>query len=878
MRLFGKEAFMAPSGSASFASLLSDYFDYNNDAFGTPPAPQKKYSSCWSNLLQMLFVTTSITVDPPNSSQGLYTQKIAFSNPDSDTWAILPNNMYSVGKMTMTTVGELPPSASGPTPTNTLNGKVAIGSRTDTITVPLDEETTYTHDASTLTIGALLNFFGNMIPGVGTQASLTLPCAIKATAAFIISTVTTGPSLISVDFGVSPRVSIKLDTNAFDPVEKGVLQYINIFAADTDNWQITVMYAYKGITFNTSYPYDQIVCPPDEPPSNPPNIPYIIELVRLLLLTALLSSVIWSGICKYVAGWFSSVTSALSEIAAGVAGGAAAAGVALSMGGLAGGLFGAFGDSLGDPQLLAGALKASTLPDADSPTDVAVAMHSANTDYTAGGIAKALLQTYQATPEVIAQAVAAAFNYSDDQSGVNALLTALFQGQISTDPTTLATTVHHVWSSVPPAEMASGLRAAISNITPGAVAQAVQQTYGATPLAVAQALVAAWNYSSNQAGVNALMAALIQGGITTDPPGLATVTHQVWSAITPALVAVGLCTNVTGLGPIPVASALQAAFAAGQPGALTDVSLATALATAGFSLSAAGQGLLSAFTLGCGPFVADLMNAFRGVGKPPSATDIASTCQSSGYDFYQAFDGMTDPPGNFFDTPTAEAAIIAVYGNIPYWLKLNGGGMYLPFRPQYDFGGGAFTFEVMLRMTAGSGRLVSQVGEVGGGPAPIQLGFDFFVTGGTISFARIRHGHGVSDQATWQTTQPAPILDDEPHTVAVTCDESMEQINIYVDAVAQPVAFQGTTVGGVSSRGQVLIGNADGGTINGGFLMLRLWTVCLSAAQLQSNLTTPPNPDETVGFWNFQDGQIQDQSPVGATATLVGGVVITPVI
>jgi hypothetical protein len=723
-------------GDDPLSSALVEYFEENAVRYGTTPAPAKKYSVCWQTLLAKLFVTNSIVVDPPGDASGLFTETISLAQPDTESWAILPDNMYSLRNVTLKTVGFNPPRAGvPPAPSSKLEGEATIGSRPERVNIPLDETTTYTHDASGLTIAELLNFFGKMIPGVGLSASTTLPCAIRATQTRIIGSVSVSKNpAITVDFGASPAVTIRIQVNAIDPAEGGVLEYIALSATRPSTYAFTIAFQYFGVQFQTSYPYTQIRCTPKDPPRVPPSVPILIDLLKLLL-AALVGAVVWKMICEYASKWFETLTaSALATIAAAVTGAAVATHKSLSLTELASGMFGAFPEAVPTPQLLIPALKTSGQVEALFAVSMAAAVHKAN----------------------------------------------------------------HIY-------------------LPADIAIALEQSYQAPPLEVAQALFGAWD------------------------------------------------------GTLPVVAfsqAVQAAFGGGN-GSLQGLELARILQQVGFNLANVATALAAGNRLSASDFVIDLVTAFRNTNSPATADQIARACKGAGYTLSDAFDAMTKAGG--FVREGVLDALSAAYGPLPYCLVPNGGGMNLSGDAcqGYDFGSELFTFELALQFTGPFKKaIVATKGGVDGVGFTIGCGI---TQDGDMTFVLhlINENHKLF--AEYFGKAPPALFDGKIHTIALRGDAPSHTytVQFFMDAVAMEPRFSGTPNLCAGNDKMFSFGVSD--LVNVNVYAIRVWSRALSEVELKQNLTSPPDPTQTIGDWNFQGASLVDRSPRAIVGELVNG-------
>ena len=132
------------------------------------------------------------------------------------------------------------------------------------------------------------------------------------------------------------------------------------------------------------------------------------------------------------------------------------------------------------------------------------------------------------------------------------------------------------------------------------------------------------------------------------------------------------------------------------------------------------------------------------------------------------------------------------------------------------------------------------------------------------------------------TPLPPDLFDGRTHTIAVTGDmiDTIYTVAHYLDGVALPTTFDGTA--GLDTRGTApfFFGPADAygsQSFNGELYAIRVWPVALSAAQLIANLTTPPDPAGTIGYWDFVNGTLNDHSPTGNSGSLSDGAVLEPV-
>ena len=786
------------SANGGIPSPLSDYFTYNEGAFGTAAAPSKKGSAAWTFLLDLPFQISSVTPDP--TRPGFFTQDVGFQMPASESWPILPDNMYTVTGLVLETAGWSPPNPGiPPPPTSTLTGNAAIGSKTVSVTIPLDETTSWTHDVSTYTVGEILNAFGAMKPGVGDLASTTLPCAIAATTSSVLSAITTGATpQIVVNYGDTPQVSFSLAVLAVDPAEGGVLQSLTLSASDIATWEIGIFFLYFGAPCAMTYPYPEFQCAPDDPPPLPPSRDKLREPIELYI-QLMITAIIWSSVCSYTSKWFSSLTSsALDTVAGAISDAAASLSVSLSLGDLAGGMWTAFTTQIESPGDFVGALAGTGLAGATSPNDLAESLHTANPSYA-------------------------------------------------------------------PADVASGLFVGLK----------------ADSATIAAALMAAWNFGTDQAGGDAILEALVTGAVSTDPVVLGSVERQVWAAASPTNIALSLVRSLgaPALTVLVLSQDLLSVFPAVQPQALTSASLAAALAAAGYSCRDAGKGLHAIFPEACAAFVADLMTAYAAVGAPPSALDIATCCADAAYGLFDAEAAMINPPARYFSLAAARAALQEAYVVKPNWLQLNTGGMSLP-QNSFSFGGyGPFTLEFEVLLAPGSqGTLVGQ--SAPGRPQKFPVGYSFTLDASPVSldFGKFNDNGVTGTFNDWSAEIPINIFDGLPHTLAVVAPGADGQLYaLFVDGIQLSVSGGPDTLGNVSSSETLRLGNTGDTSLNGGFLAIRFWGIALTAAQLTANLQTPPDPSLTIGYWDFSDGTTRDRSPSRVNGALYRGAVIGPV-
>jgi hypothetical protein len=395
-------------------------------------------------------------------------------------------------------------------------------------------------------------------------------------------------------------------------------------------------------------------------------------------------------------------------------------------------------------------------------------------------------------------------------------------------------------------EVAKAMHVNVPSYTAAAVAGALATVYQASASAVAQALVPAWGFQGDKAGLTNLFEALAQGNVSKDAKTLATAAHQIFP-------------DANSVG---VSGALRTAFPPNGPNALTSSSLVQALASAGFDCRSAGQGLHASFgNEQCAPYVGDLMTAFANDRKP-SASDIVLSCAEAEYGMVEVFHAMTDPPNSYFGVQAALAAIKDFFGSGHTMLALNDGSMTLS---GYSFADSPFTIEIELLAQAGTVTLEQYSPPIGvqGFPA----GYRFVCSDHDVHLMKSDVRDSQHYEGTAFAHSDESILDGAPHFVAVV-QQGDGTLQMYKDAHPLQVSTFGTTLNGLWNRG---VDVHLTGALSGGVLALRFWTQALSQEQLLRNLSQPVNPADTVGCWDFQYGTTADQSPLHRDGRLEGG-------
>jgi len=420
-----------------FPSDLESYFEYNEQVYRTPPAPRKRGSGAWANLLDADFVTVSIVVNPPNSVNGRYTQTVGFADPDQQEWDIVAQS-YAVRRMNLTT------SATFPTPllsdsSQTLTGTVTLGQRNLDVTVPLDESTRYQHQVDDFSIQDLLNAFGSMC-GVGTAPSDTLPCAIENTKNQRIGTVKIQQdATIDVDFGAGASVISTIAMNAADPEEPGFLNRISGTVTAGGLRLIEIDFTYYGVPLTMTFPYEPLECPSRRPPNDPIDVPSLIRALRKLaqaLRNRLRAPV--KEMMDYAAEYFTDIDNdAVMKIGESLATATSNAGMTIALDDVANGFSQATrikGPVTSSPSLMVNGLKSTGIAGADPETAVAVSAVRAVPSYTPSALVQALTVAFGADLAKAGVALAAAYGFSATVAGAAALINAIAVGVATSTP------------------------------------------------------------------------------------------------------------------------------------------------------------------------------------------------------------------------------------------------------------------------------------------------------------------------------------------------------------------------------------------------------------------------------------------------------------